>query len=243
MFYLLIAVIGLILLLAWLGDNPAGWFLVLSVVGIFAAVAFSMRKAELGRRVQAMDNMARDLRSLEDDFGPIDTYLSLEPGEIAFYERGNVLLREYKSSGSTYSGGFGGASYRLTQNLSVGGGGFGGKSIRNPEEATTIDTGNAIFTNRRVVFTGPNHTREFDLDKLLNLDFDENGFEVRAAVSGRQKTSALAGDSAFGITPGIAFQLAAEFNREGEGAAKKLAGQMASDIEDQVLEYRRGKSS
>lgn len=49
--------------------------------------------------------------------------------------------------------------------------------------------------------------------------------------------------SAFGITPGIAFQVAAEFNREGEGAAKKMAGQMASDIEDQVLEYRRGKNS
>jgi hypothetical protein len=82
-----------------------------------------------------------------------------------------------------------------------------------------------------VVFVGPNHTREWDLSKLLGLEISDNGFQVSAGVSGRQKTSALAGDCLGMITPGFAFALAAEIFQEGADSARTLALEIASDIE------------
>jgi hypothetical protein len=48
----------------------------------------------------------------------------------------------------------------------------------------------------------------------------DNGFEVSAAVSGRQKNSALAGNC-LGMNPGLAFALAAELSQEGKESAQK----------------------
>ncbi|MDG2496979.1 MAG: hypothetical protein P8M68_02205, partial [Aquiluna sp.] len=81
---------------------------------------------------------------------------------------------------------------------------------------------------------GANHTREWDLSKLLGLQISDAGFEVSAAVSGRQKTSALAGDCLGMITPGIAFALAVEIFQEGKESAQKLALDAAEDIEGQI---------
>ena len=96
-----------------------------------------------------------------------------------------------------------------------------------------LDTGKAIFTNQRVIFVGPNHNREWELDKLLDLQIGDNGYEVTAAVSNRNKTSALAADASTGITPGIAFAMAVLLSKEDEDEARKLAGDVASQIEAQ----------
>ena len=96
-----------------------------------------------------------------------------------------------------------------------------------------LDTGKAIFTNQRVIFVGPNHNREWELNKLLDLQIGDNGYEVTAAVSNRNKTSALAADAAGGITPGILFGIAVLLSKEDEEEARKLAGDIASHIETQ----------
>ena len=143
-------------------------------------------------------------------------------------------MREYRSPGRSTTGGYGGASYRVSQNLRISGGGIKAISKALPEESTIIDLGEAIFTNQRVVFMGPNHTREWDLSKLLGLEISDNGFQVGAGVSGQRKTSALSGDSLGMITPGIAFALAAEIFQMGADSAKKLALKTAIDIEQQL---------
>jgi hypothetical protein len=177
--------------------------------------------------------MARELRRFEREIPRLaDSFLALEKNEFAFYERSGVQLREYKSPGRESSGGFGGASVRLTDRISVGGG-YKGQSRAKPEEVTVLDTGKAIFTNQRVLFVGPNHNREWDLNKLLDLQIDDNGYEVTAAVSNRNKTSALAADASLGITPGILFAMAVELSKGEEGDAKKIAGEIASQIEAQ----------
>ena len=89
---------------------------------------------------------------------------------------------------------------------------------------------------------GDNHTREWDLSKLLGLQVSDAGFEVSAGVSGRQKTSALAGDCLGMITPGIAFALAVEIFQEGKESAQKLAIETAEDIEGQIAARGAGKS-
>ena len=229
--------------LVWLIANPVGWvFVGLAVAGL-AFFIYSLRKQSAAERVKAMGVMAEELRRLAKGFEPIEeSYLSRKPGEYVFYERDQVELREYKSAGRATTGGYGGANYRLTQNLSVSGGGIKARSKTLPEESTTIDKGSAIFTNQRVVFMGDNHTREWDLSKLLGLQIGESGFEVSAAVSGRQKTSALAGDCLGMITPGIAFALAVEIFQEGKESAQELAIETAEDIERQIAALGRLKS-
>ena len=240
---LIIAFLLLVFGLIWLIDNPVAWvFVGLGVAGI-ALLIYLLKKQSTEERVKNMGVMAQELRRVAENFAPIEeSYLSRKPGEYVFYERGQVELREYKSAGRATTGGYGGANYRLTQNLSVSGGGLKATSKALPEESTTIDNGSAIFTNQRVIFMGANHTREWDLSKLLGLQISDAGFEVSAAVSGRQKTSALAGDCLGMITPGIAFALAVEIFQEGKESAQKLAIETAEDIEGQIAARKAGKS-
>ena len=229
--------------LVWLLANPIGWVFIGLSLAALSSLIYSRRKQSTVQRVKAMAEMALELRRLANGFEPIEeSYLSRMPGEYVFYERDQVELREYKSAGRATSGGYGGASYRLSKNLSVSGGGIKATSKSLPEESTTIDSGSAIFTNQRVIFMGGNHTREWELSKLLGMEVGDNGFEVSAAVSGRQKTSALAGDCLGMITPGIAFTLAAELFQEGKESAEKLALETAEDIESQIAALEAGKN-
>ena len=240
---LIIAFLLLFFGLVWLIANPVGWvFVGIGVAGI-ALLIYLLKKQSTEERIKNMGVMAQELRRVAENFAPIEeSYLSRKPGEYVFYERDQVELREYKSSGRATTGGYGGANYRLTQNLSVSGGGIKATSKALPEESTTIDNGSAIFTNQRVIFMGANHTREWDLSKLLGLQISDAGFEVSAAVSGRQKTSALAGDCLGMITPGIAFALAVEIFQEGKESAQQLAIETAEDIEGQIAARKAGKS-
>ena len=223
--------------LIWLIENPSGWvFVGLGVAGVTFLI-YSLRKQSTKERISNMGVMAKELRRVAENFAPIEeSYLSRRPGEYVFYERDQVELREYKSAGRATTGGYGGANYRLTKNLGVSGGGIKATSKALPEESTTIDKGSAIFTNQRVIFMGDNHTREWDLSKLLGLQISDAGFEVSAGVSGRQKTSALAGDCLGMITPGIAFALAVEIFQEGKESAQKLAIETAEDIEGKLAQ-------
>ena len=231
------ALIFLLIGLIWLLDNPIGWLFIGLGVLALAIFLYANNKERKAKRMTDMASMAEELRRLSKGFEPIEeSYLSRKPGEYVFYERDQVQLREYKSAGRATTGGYGGANYRLTQNLGVSGGGIKATSKTLPEESTTIDVGSAVFTNQRVIFMGDNHTREWDLSKLLGMQIGDNGFEVSAAVSGRQKTSALAGDCLGMITPGIAFALAVEIFQEGKESAQKLAIETAEDIEGQIAE-------
>lgn len=221
-------------LLFWLISEPSGWFLVLFVALIVGVIIFATQKARQSKSIGELVAMARELRRFEREIPRLaDSFLALEKNEFAFYERSGVQLREYKSPGRESSGGFGGVGFRLTDRISVGGGGYRGQSRAKPEEVTVLDTGKAIFTNQRVIFVGPNHNREWELNKLLDLQIGDNGYEVTAAVSNRNKTSALAADASTGITPGIAFAMAVLLSKEDEEEARKLAGDVASQIEAQ----------
>ncbi len=221
-------------LLVWLINDPSGWFFVLFVVLLVGVIIFATQKARQSKSVAELVAMARQLRRFEREIPRLaDSFLALEKNEFAFYERSGVQLREYKSPGRESSGAFGGVGVRLTKGISVAGGGYKGQSRAKPEELTVLDTGKAIFTNQRVIFVGPNHNREWELDKLLDLQIGDNGYEVSAAVSNRNRTSALAADASSGITPGILFAIAVQLSKGDEQEAKKTAGDVANQIEQQ----------
>ena len=230
---------GLVLMLI---ESPAFWISlgVVIVVGVSAYLIWKQNKTS--KNIEQMYALRPQLLKFTQGFEPLQNlYLSLQPGEKAFYERNNVSLLEYKSSGSTMSGGFLGGSLGLTDNIAITAGGFDGQTTQNPEEVTVIDIGKVIFTNQRVVFVGPNHSREFAFANLLDLNVSENGFTVRVSVSGQQKTSALQADAAEGLTPGFAFAMGVEMFQQGEETAKELASQILKDIETQYRKQISGK--
>ena len=230
--------IVLIAVMFWFAWLLVGWvgvgFLALWVGGTLV-IYLLWEKSKTAKNITGMAGMAGELRRLSAGFHPIDdSYLSRRTDEYVFYVRDQVQLREYRSPGRSTTGGYGGASYRVSQNLRISGGGIKAISKALPEESTIIDLGEAIFTNQRVVFMGPNHTREWDLSKLLGLEISDNGFQVGAGVSGQRKTSALAGDCLGMITPGIAFALAAEIFQYGKKSAQALALETANNIDEQI---------
>ena len=213
--------VGVLFLTLWVGGSVVTYLI--------------WEKRKIAKNAAGMAGMPLELRRLAAGFPPIDdSYLSRRPGEYVFYIRDKIQLREYKSPGRSTTGGYGGASYRVSQNLRISGGGIRAISKALPEESTIIDVGEAIFTNQRVVFMGPNHTREWDLSKLLGLEISDNGFQVSAGVSGRPKTSALGGDCLGMITPGFAFAIAAEIFQESKERAQNLAIETAEMIEERV---------
>lgn len=230
--WILIALVLMVIGFMVLFQNPIGLiFFAMWVLGTLAIYHYwDKRRMEKNR--SALVGMAQELRRMAEGIHPVrGSYLSTRQDEFVFYERDHVELREYKSAGRSTSGGYGGASYRLSKNLSVSGGGIKATTKALPEESTIIDNGTAVFTNQRVVFVGANHTREWELNKLLGMDISENGFEVSASVSGRQKTSALSGDCLGMITPGFAFAIAVEIYQNGPKEAQRLALETALDIE------------
>ena len=237
---MLVAIVALVLIalmfgLVWLLTGWVGVGFLALWVGGTLVIYLLWEKRKTAKNMTGMAGMAGELRRLSAGFLPIeDSYLSRRTGEYVFYVRDQVQLREYRSPGRSTTGGYGGASYRVSQNLRISGGGIRAISKALPEESTIIDVGEAIFTNQRVVFMGPNHTREWDLSKLLGLEISDNGFQVSAGVSGRQKTSGLAGDCLGMITPGFAFAIAAEIFQESKERAQNLAIETAEMIEERV---------
>lgn len=241
----LISLVAVLLFVVWLMDNPAALLVFLAIAVIVGLIIWWRRRATHDNRVREGYAMAGRIENLARGFTPItEIALSVRPEEKAFYRLEGVELREYRSGGSSYKGGYAGGNLSLTQGFSVSAGGNSGRITRDAEESTTIDVGTAIFTNQRVVFSGPKQTREWELSKLLNIDVGENGFVVSISSSNSQRTNALAGAMELGITPGILFSIALESFQEGEEAAKAFALKTAQDFRGQAEDYfaKRGKS-
>ena len=241
----LIGLFAVILFAVWLMENPAALAVFLVAVAIVGLVIWWRRRVAQDNNVRECHAMGRRIEGLVARFVPLDGIaLSLKQGEMAFYQLDGVQLREYRSGGSTYQGGYAGGNLKLTEGFSISGGGNRGKFVRNQEESTTLDVGTAIFTTQRVIFSGPNHTREWDFSKLLNIDVGDNGYEVSISSSNSQRTAALAGPMELGITPGILFSIALEIYKDGEEAGKAFAMKTAKDFISQAENYfaQRGKS-
>ena len=223
---------------SWLEQNPWGSLLIPLSIGLIAAVWYLLRKSKIENGMVAMERIADELEVIAKDFADIDSFLALRKGEKAIYERGEVQLREYKGTGSTYKGGNAGVIIRATNNVGFTLGGSQGSMTPNPEEQTIIDTGTAIFTNQRILFAGPNHAREWEFDKLITFSTAENGFVVDLAVSNRTRVSALAADSATGITPGIMASICIELFQDGEEAARASAQELIDDIRQKAAQFK-----
>jgi hypothetical protein len=190
----------------------------------------------LDKQIAILDRMSQGVIADED------YVFAKRKDEVVIARVNQTMLKEFRSNGSTRTGGYGGVSFPLFGRVRGNVGGYAGQSIRNPEESTPIDVGTATFTNQRIVFAGDNVVREFELSKLVNLEAGDNGITLTIAVSNRDKASVLASVNFDDLTPGIAASIAVAYQEGGKAEAVKKIDETKQQIKD-VIELQRAKSA
>lgn len=213
------------------GQNPT--VLVVMVIGLICIITLMVLsnnnkkkrfRAGLLAQAEQLDRLAKG------EFNTDGIVFSAASGETVLIRLSAVALKEYRSNGSSYGGGYAGMSFKVAKGVRANVGGMQGKSTRNPEELTQLDVGEVTFTNQRIVFTGDNMVREWDLDKIVNMQTGDNGVDLELAVSNREKTSVLEALNFPELTPGMAASIAVAW----QGGDKKAAMADAKEMADQI---------
>ena len=227
------------------GDNSAYMFVVYSfaILISFSTYLFLRNRGKKREALEFLHKQAAILEVMEGgDFEEDDYVFSTRKGEVVIARVSKTILNEFKSSGSSSSGGFGGVSLPIFGNVRANVGGYSGRSKRNPEESTPIDVGTSTYTNQRIVFAGENVVREFDLDKLVNLEVGDNGITLTIAVSNRDKASMLSSVNFDDLTPGIAAGIAVAYQEGGQALALEKIREIRQQIADAIA-LQEAKSS
>ena len=150
-----------------------------------------------------------------------DARFPLRTGEVVVYEMKDAQLAETRRGTRVSYRQLDAFTFRFAPGFYYTA--AGGKSVspEPEEEMTDMDEGTATFTNKRVVFAGNKHSREWDFSKLLGWRDSAGGY-VLMAVSNRQKVSGVVGGP-HDLMGGIAFQLAQVVANDGFDAARDAA--------------------
>lgn len=211
--------------------SPWAWtFLV--VVGLLIFLFARMNKQNnQDKLTEALNNTAQTLEEIATGkVEDLSVGLSLQTGEKLIYSLPNVALTEYQSTGSSYSGMNAGVSFPLVGSLRGNVGGQGGQITRNPEQLMAVDQGRVFFTDQRIIFSGAKLVRDWDLDKTIELAPGPNGFNVKIAVSNRERTSGLQALSIYEFGPGFIAAYVYTLNSEGLAKANAWAKKTAGEI-------------
>ncbi|MEY4310347.1 MAG: hypothetical protein RLZ71_273 [Actinomycetota bacterium] len=239
-------IIVLILMAYGISTHPEWWpyiiaFLV-AMAGLITWMVIAGRRksqrdleASLLSQADALEHLAKNGFSKSADF-------VLQKDEKFIYEISSVDLTEYKSSGSTYQGGSVGASAPIGfGGIRVGGSRRSGTITRNPEQLTVVDSGAAVYTTKRVIFTGERQTRNFDLAKVVNYNPGPNGITVSIPVTNRSATSGLQQTDMLAISPGILMDIAMTAAADSEKEALNKVAAYAEALRNTVAEQRARK--
>ena len=101
----------------------------------------------------------------------------------------NVIFKEPRSV-RTSVGGFAGPTIHITKGVSFRLGGASSRSISH-EEIKTIDHGILTITNKRLAFTGPIKTLNYNLNKIIAINDFEDGIAIQR--DNKQKTEYFLG--------------------------------------------------
>ena len=219
------------------GDNSAYILVVINFALLvsFSTYLFLSTRAKNREALESLHKQAAILEIMEGgEFEEDDYVFSTRKGEVVIARTNQTILNEFRSNVSTSSGGFGGVSLPIFGNVRANVGGYSGRSRRNPEESTPIDVGTSTFTNQRIVFAGENVVREFDLDKLVNLEAGDNGITLTIAVSNRDKASMLSSVNFDDLTPGIAASIAVAYQEGGQALALEKIRETRQQIADAI---------
>jgi hypothetical protein len=112
-------------------------------------------------------------------------------GESLFGAFNGCRLIEVKRGAGTYQGGYSGFSFRVSRGISYHVGGSRGTFVQGSEQLQITDEGEAVVTNKRVVFQGGLNSREWAFNKLISVQHDPSKPISLIHVSNRQKVSGI----------------------------------------------------
>jgi hypothetical protein len=215
-------------------ETAGGAIITLVILALIVVAIVQGVKAKKANEKTKLLEMADKLEVLSKELKPIEpsSPITLKASEDVYFELQPVGLIEYRSMGSSYSGMNQSVSIPIVKGVRYSVGSSSGSITRNPEQLTQIDTGKAIFTNQRIIFVGPNMTREWDLNKLVDMTAGPNGQTISISVTNRQKTSGLSSIGRENITPGFYASIIQQLHSEGIFAAKKNALYIATSLRE-----------
>jgi hypothetical protein len=231
-----------------LSERAPEWSTIL-VIPVVVALVFASRKWQkkygTGSEANQLQTLRDEVRHLRDALAFFENHESqfdeLLPNGIVAKKDEHVIgvvsevgLVETKTTPSKFRGGSTGASFRLTDRLSVRQSGFRGRSIPGEEVPAVIDTGQFVVTDQRGVFLGSKQNREFQWDSLLAYelkDLNNDSAILYLPVSNRQKTSGLAADTASmrQVHQRVAFGVAVAMSRKDQ-FIDRLRKDIAEDL-------------
>lgn len=157
--------------------------------------------------------------------------LVMKKGEhpVAVLDRAGLV--EVKRQQGHFVAGSSGVSFRVAKGVRVRAGGARGHYVPGDEAETQIDTGSAVITNQRVVFSGSRQTREWKFDNLLGRQCVQNKQMtwMELPVSNRQKMSALSFPKSIAEAVQSAVELGLVFHSDGQA-------DLAADLRQQLTE-------
>jgi hypothetical protein len=224
-------------------STPILWvFLLIGVAAaVFAYIVNNRTKQK--DLLLGLDQQAIALESLAAGTSMVTPLaISLAKGEKPICVLPSVALTEYESTGSSFSGGTAGISFPLTDTIGGNLGGMKGSFTRNPEQLMIVDQGKAIFTNQRILFSGAKFVRDWSLKDTVSLEPGPNGFDVKIAVTNRERTSGLRGININDFGPGYAAAYAFNLSQNGLESANQWARDLAEEIRVAVSLERAKKS-
>ena len=137
-----------------------------------AAAARRVRQREHDALEAEIDAL-RSYHDLNDEFGPQCPIVAKRGEEILLIVRGAALTETRRAPKTSYSGGSHGLSIRVAKGVYYRPSVHRGKIEAAPEQTTMIDgsDGDGVFvvSNKRAVFRGGLHNREFRWDKLVSV--------------------------------------------------------------------------
>lgn len=116
--------------------------------------------------------------------------LMQKPGEHTLWSATGIF-HETGRTPSSYVGGSSGVSIPVGAGIRFRVGAMRGQVVPGEEQQMDKDQGVVMLTTERLIFTGPNHTREWDFDKLLMASTTDDESDYFLSVSNRQKTSGV----------------------------------------------------
>lgn len=150
----------------------------------------------------------------------IDARFPLKQGEMVVWELENASLAETRRGPRVTQRQMDAFTFRFAPGFYYTA--AGGKSVSDAhDEMKDIDIGRATFTNKRVIFVGEKHTREWDFSKLLGWEVTPGGY-IMMAVSNRQRMSGVSG-SLNDLMASVAFDLSQIVASNGFDSAKVSA--------------------
>ena len=222
-------VIGLPILSAMMKNDSTkfiGSGIVIGGVVFLLARRASRGNSKSGKGKEFGQQFIARMNWISENFEPLsNSPVFTRKGEVALFTLPEVGLIEFRSTGSSYSGGSQGMSFRIAKGVSYRVGGSRGQLVKNPEQKQIVDRGSATFTNQRIVFAGQSQAREWDFEKIIGTDLQANGVSMMISVSNRQKTSGLTALVVDPLTPGMCVSLATAYREGGVNAVKDLASQ------------------